>query len=512
MSLTGWYRRLLGRKPGRRVEVSAARPIRARYDAAQTTDDNSQHWALVDSYDADSANSLTVRSTLRKRSRHELENNGHGKGIELTQANYVVGRGPKLRMQTTNKAFNAAVEAAWNRWWKRVKGSRKLRTAVKAKVKSGEGFLVAKQNPGLRDQVKLDIVGIECDQFTTPQLPYNEPNRIDGIKFDEFGNPLYYDLLTYHPGSGWSGLLDQPQQVDARYVFHLFREDRPGQHRGIPEVTSTLGLFAAARRFREATIAAAETAADHAALLYADAPASEEPDEMRPFSTMPIEKRMLTMMPYKWRMEQLRAEHPATTYPEFNRINTGEEARPLSMSYNIAACDSSGYSFSGGKLDHLTYFVSVDVEQADIEDLLLDPLFELWFEEAVLEYRGVPGWAISADVGSDHGWDWPARPQIDEQKTASARETNLGTGVASLRRIYAEDGYDFEDELPAMAEDYGKTPEEMREALFQKHFAAKAPESKPTPEDTDDGEDKPPPRNNGNGRTAKANGHGRVLV
>jgi len=507
MSLWGGIRRAFGFGRGKPIEVTpSGRTIRAKYDAAQLTDANAQHWAMIDAYDADSANSLAVRTVLRKRARYEIENNGHGKGIELTQANYVVGRGPKLRMQTGNKGMNNMIEAAWDRWWKRVRGSRKLRTLVKAKVKTGEGFLLIKQNPSLADTVKLDLVGIEADQITTPRLAYNQPGRIDGMAFDEWGNPLYYDVLRFHPGSPWSSYTTDPDRVPAKFMLHLFREDRPGQHRGIPEVTSTLGLFAAARRFREATVAAAETAADFSAVLKTNGPANDDPDEMRPFSTVPIEKRMLTMMPYQWELEQLRSEHPNTTYPEFNRINTGEEARPLSMSYSIASCDSSNNSFSGTQNDHLIYFTSVDVEQSEIEDAALDPLFEVWFAEATARY----GWVFSESPAPAYGWDWPAVPKIDESKTASARQTNLQSGVSSLRRIYAEDGYDFEDELPAMAEDYGKTPEEMKEALFKKHFGGNAPQQQTAPPD-DEEDDQPPPKANGrNGLSRNGNGKARV--
>jgi capsid protein len=130
----------------------------------------------------------------------------------------------------------------------------------------------------------------------------------------------------------------------------------------------------------------------------------------------------------------------------------------------------------------LTYFVSVDVEQQDIEEDVLDPLFEVWFAEAVLRF----GWRVPADPAPNHGWDWPEKPVIDEVKHANANKTNLSTGVAVLRRVFAAGGLDFEDELPRMAEDYGITPDEMRAALFEAHFGSGAsapaePPPLPTP-------------------------------
>ena len=46
------------------------RPIRARFDAAQTTRDNAKHWAYADQLSADMEASPEVRRTLRMRSRY----------------------------------------------------------------------------------------------------------------------------------------------------------------------------------------------------------------------------------------------------------------------------------------------------------------------------------------------------------------------------------------------------------------------------------------------------------
>jgi capsid protein len=504
MSFFGRIRSFFRGSPKGRVE------IRAKYDAAQTSSVNSYHWAQADSYDADSANSKAVRSTLCKRSRYETNNNGDGKGIVRTQANYVVGRGPILRMNTGSKPFNDMVEARWKTWTKRVKLARKLRTLVKAKVGDGEGFLVAVQNPTLRHEVQLDIVGVECEQFTSPYLPYQEPGRIDGLKFDEWGSPLYYEKLRYHPGSPWAGVSSlTPEQIPARFVFQLFTEDRPGQHRGVPDMTATLGLFAQNRRYREAVIAAAENIANYSILVKTKADPDNSEDQPSAFSTLPVQKGMMVALPDGGDAFQPKAEQPSATYDSFTRAQLREEARPLSMPYNIAACDSSGYSFSGGRLDHLTYFVAVDVEQADIEDQCLDPLFEIWFSEAVKRY----GWTVPESPAPAHSWAWPPRPQIDDQKTASARQTNLGTGVAALSDLCNEDGIDYEDHVQTLANDYGVTIEEIKKALFQVNVLSRPGASTSVPS-TNDGKDESPPssRSNGNGRAVKANGRNRLVA
>ena len=122
--------------------------------------------------------------------------------------------------------------------------------------------------------------------------------------------------------------------------------------------------------------------------------------------------------------------------------------------FNVAACDSSTYSFASGKLDTLCYRAAIDVERHDCNDLVLDPLFREWFRE----------WTIVADrrdIIPDHQWDWPAHPVIDEVAHANATQTNLQTGVLTLRQAFSDQGMDLEDQLIIKAEDtFGDSSEE----------------------------------------------------
>lgn len=441
-------------------------PIRGKFDVAQTTDDNCNHWAMADALDADSAHSVAVRRKAVYRSRYETANNGYLFGIVQTHANFVVGRGPKLRMRTKNQGFNAMVEAAWARWAKAVGLARKLRTQVKAKVTDGEGFLIARSNSGVRDSVKLDLVGIECEQCYSSDLRIAEKNRIDGIRFDDCGNPTFYDILPYHPGGQWWPVKAQAEQVPAKFVFHLFKQDRPGQHRAMPEMSSTLGLCAGSRRWREAVISAAESLAEMNLFIKTQANPGTGPGQLLPFDTLEMQKNMLTALPSGGDVFQPKAEQPVATHDTFLRTQISEQARPKSMAYTLASCDSHDSNFASAKLDYLPYYVEVDVEQADIEELDLEPIFDLWFEESVRVY----GWAVPESPSPAHTWNWPARPQIDEEKTANARKTRLSCGDVSPEECAAEDGVDYEDRLQMLADNYGVSVEQMRAKLFESNF------------------------------------------
>jgi capsid protein len=487
-----------GRRVVHSVHSARGRNVQAGYDLAQTTAYNRRHWAAADGHDADSANSKAVRQITVRRSRYETENNGFAKGANRTLANYTVGRGPKLRIQTSSPGFNAMVQQRWNEWAKRVTLGRKLRTAVKARAKDGETFLLAKINENLRHEVKIDIVGIECEQCQSTDLLLAREGRIDGIHFDEFGNPTAYDILPHHPGSAWMPFVWQAEKVPAKFVFHLFQEDRPSQHRAIPEAASTLNTCGQSRRWRDATLQAAENIADFSIFVKPAIDASGSAGQCLPFDTLEIERGLMTALPAGADAFQPKPEQPAATYDEFLRAQVNEQVRPFSMGHSLGAVDSKDASFSSAKMDQHPFHFQVDVDQSDIEDLVLDPIFELWYAEASRVY----GWAGDPDSPPSHAWDWPAMPIINEVDTANSRETNIRTGIGTVARYQAEDGYDPEEEIQKAATYYGKTVEEMREAYFKAQFEK---QPSPSPEST---EPPTPPKSNGVNRIARYNGNG----
>ena len=324
--------------------------LRARYDAAQTTRENICYWAMADGLSADAAASSDVRKKLRDRSRYETANNSYAKGIVLTLANDCVGTGPRLQLLTNDGGLNSAVEAAFMAWAKDISLAAKLRTMRMAKATDGETFGVLTANPLLAGPVILDLHLVEADRVATPQLKLLD-DPVDGIELDAWGNPARYYVLRYHPGD-LRATVNDFDVLTADSVIHWFRADRPGQHRGIPEITPALALFAQLRRYTLAVLGAAETAADFAAVLFTDAPANGEAASVEPMDFVELEKRMATVLPDGWKLGQIKAEQPATSYAEFKREILNEIARCLNLPYNIAACNSSGYNYASGRLDH----------------------------------------------------------------------------------------------------------------------------------------------------------------
>ena len=254
-------------------------------------------------------------------------------------------------------------------WARSVHLAEKLRTMRMARATDGESFAVLTNNPRLTAEVQLDLRLIEADQVTTPDLDRLSTIAVDGIVFDGSGNPIEYHILRNHPGDSFYSARSDYERIPASSVLHWFRADRPGQTRGIPDIMPALPLFAQLRRFTLAVLAAAETAADFAGILYTDAPANGEADAAEPFEPIELEKRALVTMPGGWKMAQMQAEQPSTTYGEFKHELLNEIARCLNMPFNVAAGNSSGYNYASGRLDHQTYYKAIRVEQSHLEQI-----------------------------------------------------------------------------------------------------------------------------------------------
>lgn len=441
--------------------------VHARFDAASSTADNIRHWGAAEYLSADAEARPEIRRVLRIRSRYEEANNSYAKGIVLTLANDTIGTGPRLQMLTDDEELNSRIEGDFAKWCDLIHLPEKLRTMRMARCRDGETFAILAQNPKLKDSpVTLDVRPIEADRVCD-DTRLSDQNYIDGIKFDEYGNPVSYRVLNSHPGSDGSDDLadfNKFKVIPAEYMIHSFRQDRPGLHRGIPELTPALPLFAQLRRYTLAVLASAEAAADFSGILYTDTPAGGEADSIDALDPIQLQRNMLLTMPNGWKMSQLDAKQPTSTYAEFKAQILNEIARCLNIPYNIAACNSSGYNYASGRLDHQTYYKSIRVDQRFIGSTILDKILGLWLRE----YSLSTGVAVDADAF--HAWFWDGMEHVDPLKEANATAVRLQNHTTTYAAEFAKQGLDWEDAFDQAAKEkarmleLGIAPEDIANA------------------------------------------------
>lgn len=441
----------------RALALSKRQMARAKYDAAQTFTGNENHWSNADHFDPHTVANLRVRRTLRSRSRYEIiENNPYLKGTLLTICNDFVGRGPRLQItdDRISPERQRIIEKRFMKWSATIKLRHKLWRMRMAKVTDGETFLRAYANKTrqVKHPVFLDFQVIECDrissQDTTGMTPSDRKggkvNEVDGVRFDNYEQPLAYHVLHSHPGGGsWLGDSNfgtspaEGDWVDAKFIVHWFRQDR-GWLRGIPETTPSLPLCALLRRYTLSMVRHAEVIADFTGILETDGPANVTPwtdgagnalsDD--PFDEFPIEMGMFTNLPWGYKMKQLEAVPLGTQYDQFVGSLLREITRPILSPFNISAGTSKDSNMASSVVDHEIYRGGQSSERESAEEEILDPILLLYWQEAV-RISGYLGDDLIATEPSfrneppDHAWRWDriGFDHTDPQKVASALET-----------------------------------------------------------------------------------------
>lgn len=416
--------------------------IAARYDVAQTTVENAQMWKHVDSLSAAAANSPTVRKTIRERARYEVANNSIADGIIDTIVADLIG--PWITIKLGRSEVCRRAEKAFNAWAVETRLWQKLNTIVRAKKVDGEGFALLTTNKHLRHNVKLDIYPFECDMVESWWVSPKE-DEIDGIRFDmSTKTPLAYRILDQHPGDYRAGLRGHGggKWISSEFVIHYFSDIRPGQVRGVSELTPALTLFGQLRSYTQAVITCATRAAEYSGVMETDLVPDSVAAEVDPLTSIQAERNTIVSLPEGWKLNQLKAEQPTTTYAMFKKEIISEIARCLNLPLNVALCDSSSYNYASGRLDHQTYDRNLEVERYNISSSILDRVYAAWLEEyAALESLSLAD--IKAIETSE--WLFTSRGHVDPNKEASADDIRLKNGTLTLQAYYSKNAEDWED-------------------------------------------------------------------
>ena len=431
--------------------------IRAHFIAADPAPKSSEWWR-ADNLTADADANPDVRRTLRMRSRFEIQNNPYARGMVQTVANDSIGSGPRLRFGSDDDDLNTRVERDFTAWSEMIRLATKLRTIRITRAADGEAFVMLANNPALHGPVKLDLQLIDADRVTGDDLaslssgvadslggePLDKPIMVDGIIYDRYGNARSYRVLRNHPESSLSGFSDA-LIVPAKNMMHIFRQDRPEQHRGVPELVAALPLFAQLRRYTNAVVESAAQASSYGGILYTDKPENDQAAKIEPMDAVELDMNHLTTMPEGWKMDELYVKTPIATYADFKKEILSELGSAFGVPYAIVTGTSAGYTYASAKLDHQTYFRSIWTERTFVEDQILNRLFIRWFREWCLAHPEVE---ISDAMTPWHGhWIWPHTDDLDLVGAAKVQELSLKNNTTTLAHEYARQGKNWKTEL-----------------------------------------------------------------
>lgn len=437
---------------------ASARSVRAKYDAAQTTPQNRNHWAQADGLSPRAAMTSQIRWTLRNRARYEIANNCYAKGIVSTLVSYTVGPGPEFGLdylgsdleQRQVSEVNRTVSRLFWEWWECAGMPTKLQTTAQATVGDGEGFLRrysmnTDRFPLWECPVTLNFQPIEADYFENPLVDLLSDDS--GVVTDQNGDVRGYYMYERHPGDYFT-TMQIPKLARRSDIYHVYRIDRPGQLRGIPWLTPALPIFSNMRRFVLATLGAAEAAANPSGVLYTDAPPDEDEDVYAaPFEEIETVRSALMTLPNTYKLEQFRAEHPNAQYEAFITACVREAARCVDMPV-VLALDASKYNYASGRLDLQGFWQARSSERYHLyERGICNRAYMDWLDEALLIPGYLPKLFLQTVKDWYPNWRWREPEHVDRSKEATGQQTELANNTTTLAREYARRGLYWEDEL-----------------------------------------------------------------
>ena len=478
------------------------RMIRAKYEAAQNYATTENHWSKADYLSPDAANDPFVRARLRARSRFEIiENNPYLNGTMISLCNDFAGSGCRLTITDTDvpRGERQKIEKQFRRWQKRIKLRKLLWRLRMDKAVSGEAFAVAIYNKRLKHPVKLDYRVIEADCVTSPTGGLGKgmkplinrtisPSEADGIKLDEYGNPISYHFLDYHPGGSglWEEKASAGKWIPAEQVIHIYRQLR-AWHRGIPELTPSLPLCAVARRYTMALVRCAEIQASLSAVLESDIPTwrntmapptrtveildedgkvvgteqvtDDEQDLGWMGDSLPIEMGTMNLLPQGMKMKMFNSVPIGQQYDLFIGALMRDIFRPILVPYNVGIGSSKDSNMASGVLDAGIYTKGQESERYVFEEDVLSPIIDSWYLQGCLTdgyftERGTMPIAKREIPDYKIGWDKVTIEHTDPTKVAKAITTMKEPGIYTDRHIQEElIGSDYEDLQDQMLEE-----------------------------------------------------------
>ncbi len=428
--------------------------MRASIEAGRVDNDGLRSWPNADSLGPNAALDPGTLQRLRDRGRYETTNNSYCRGLVRSLSYDLVGMGPRPQLSIPGDDGSLAkiVERKYAKWARATQIGLKYRIMEKSVSREGNSFGLLDTDPDILDPVKLDLRLVEDEQCATPWGLSSNANVINGIELNERGKPVRYWFLRNHPGENtyFSSKTDF-FSVPANRVIHWRDIERAGQVRGMPRIVAGLPTFGKTRRYAEATISAAEFAASICGFLKSTLPTSNglsvPVSAMDPFTVI---KELLLTLPMGWDAQQMKAEQPTTTYPEFMREKLGEAGRGTGAPLNITSGNSSGYNFSSGRLDHLPYHRGLTIDRDDFRNIAVDPMFRAWHAEAVMIPGHLPDGLPDIEEWT-WSWHYDGFDSIDQNKDATADDTRLKNGTTTYAEIFSAYGQNWQEEFEQMA-------------------------------------------------------------
>jgi lambda family phage portal protein len=316
------------------------------------------------------------------------------------------------------------------------------RLAMMAVVSDGE---VLVRRVRTNQPIPFQINVLEIDYLDTDKVSVTDPEIREGIEYNARGERVAYWLYDQHPGSNHRtirrGLTSR--RVPASDILHIYRQDRPGQTRGVSWFAPVALAMQDWADHQDAKLLQQKIAACFAAFR-----TGIEPEDGDITSAA---DRFATLSPGRIENlgvgEDIKFATPPSVqgYDEFSRVTLRAIAAGLGITYEALTGDLSGVNFSSGRMGRMEMDRNVSAWQ--------------WLMMIPQMMQPIGNWTLEAmgmrPEGRGFTIDWvpPVRFIVDPNREVAAMVASMDAGLSSRQGNIRALGYDPEDVLAEQAED-----------------------------------------------------------
>lgn len=393
-------------------------------------------------------------TNLRNRMRDLVRNNPWaGKAVGVIVSN-TVGTGIMAAAKSTNKRGSEVAMKKWREWAESTECDALRRNNIyglqalvlRTVVESAEALIIRETRPS-NTTIPFTLRVCEPDHLDKSQdgKQSNGNSVRQGIEFDETGVAVAYWIFPEHPGEratfGYRAITSV--RVPADRVLHIFRQDRPGQLRGVPWGASVIMRLRDLDDYEDAQLLRQKISACYTAFVTdidgtAGAGGSSEITEK-------MEPGTIEILP-PGRDIRFASPPSVSGYNEYTSSVLHSVAAGFGITYEALTGDMSQVNFSSGRMGWLEFNRNVESWRWNmLIPQMLDPIWN-WFVDGA----GLTGLNLS-NIKAE--WTPPRREMIDPKSEITAVKDSIRSGLMTLSEAQRMFGYDPTKLLAEYAED-----------------------------------------------------------
>lgn len=430
---------------------------------------------------------LVNQKPLRARSRDLVRNSGVASGVIDTLGINTVGTGLKPQSRVDHKAlgisdqaaaeFQIKAERAWDRFVPHADAAERLNfyqmqdLVERQKNVNGEAIIL----PLMLDEpfrpYRLALQMIEADRLGKEYYSNNNDNIRGGIKIGDHGQPVEYHIRKTVSGKYYSSNNDEFMIIPARNEFgrknvlHIFKQERPGQSRGVPCLAPVMILFHDLQKYMEAEIISARLVACFSVFVKKVNALESAISDGDTTDSSGNRRRKISpgFIEYLEEGEEIQAfnpQRPGGNFEPFVVILLRMISTGLGLPYELVSKDFSKTNYSSARAALLQAYRGFKKMQSDLISDFCKPVWCMLMEEAFLRGElGMINFYDNPDAWCRSRWIADGWGHVDPLKEAKASEVAISAGISCVATEAAARGEDWEELLDQQAREYRKKKE-----------------------------------------------------